>query len=90
MAKYLIQRKSADNMDVFSVLLRQACSNGGRCKSCAGLSAADPASSVANFSLSCACSYHYRTFLPEKGKCLTDKEVVNALKGAFAGRSLNS
>ena len=88
-AKYLIQRKAGRAGDVFSVLFKQGCHQ-DRCnptnldKFCANLSAYST-SSPENFSYSCSCKFSpgTLTFLPEEGKCVTDKEASNSLSGAF-------
>lgn len=92
-AKYLIQRNSKDVGDVFSVLFKQSCHQ-DRCNPanmgefCANLSAYEASSSPKNFSYSCSCKSGSETFLPEKGKCLTDQEAGVNLKGAFVSRSI--
>lgn len=92
-AKYLIQRKSEDAGDVFSVLFKQGCHQ-DRCNPtdkrefCAALSADEATSSPKNFSYSCSCKFASKTFLPEKGKCFKDQEAGVNLKGAFGSRSI--
>ena len=83
MAKYLIERKSDDESDKFSILFKQGCHQ-NRCKpTCADLSAEDPAVSRENFNLSCSCPYNFGTFLPQEGKCLSNNQTAKNLKGAF-------
>lgn len=87
-AKYLIQRKSGYQVDVFGVSFKQTC-NKGSCNPsdmttfCNKLSADSMNSPPENFPYSCACQYHSQTFLPEKRKCVADDEVVTTLQGAF-------
>ena len=83
MAKYFIQRKVDD---VFSVVFKPGCTK-GKCKpSCNDLSA-DETSSPENFTYTCSCEYSSGTFLPEKGKCVNEKEASDHLKGAFVSTS---
>ena len=94
-AKYLIHRKADRAGDVFSFLFKQGCHH-ARCNPtnvmqfCANL-AADSTSSPKNFPYSCSCKFsadsadsaNTLTFLPEEGKCVTDKNAINSLTGAF-------
>ena len=80
-AKYVIQRKAVDRGDQFLVSYKRACKKNGSCKSCSDLSADEISSEE------CGCKYSSRTFLPEKGKCLTDSEAAAALKGALYSAS---
>ena len=88
-AKYVIQRRGGLRGDAFSVVFKQGCHQ-DRCNPtnlynfCADLSA-EPPSSPQNFPCSCSCKYlpGTLTFLPEEGKCVTDKNASKSLTGAF-------
>lgn len=82
-AKYLIERRAGRSQDEFSVLFKQGCHDQALCNlTCADLSA-EHTTSRENFTRTCSCPYKSRTFLPEKGKCLTVKQSADNLKGGF-------
>lgn len=81
-AKYLIERRRGSREDIFSVLFKQGCHQNRYNPTCANLSAYDHAFRE-NFTRTCICNQHYKTFLPEEGKCLSHKQAANSLKGGF-------
>jgi len=81
-AKYLIERELGSSQDTFSVLFKQGCQQNRYNPTCADLLAYDVRTRE-NFTQTCSCKYANRTFLPERGKCLSDNQAANNLTGGF-------